>query len=145
MNYTDSPLDNMCSGVKEILNEYISREANYIYAPYNKRKMFTLKDKDDYLHNSNLSIDEYIHKHNLEYKWTRINIEENFTYKQLKRFKKSGLSLDEYIEKYNLYSSTLSESDTEEHINSPDFFGIQDDEECEYGDYYDDDNDSWGE
>ena len=93
MKYTDSPLDNVCSGVKEILNEFISREAKYIYAPYNKRKMFTLKDKEDYLHNSNLSIDEYIQKHNLEYKWTRINIEENFTYKQMNRFKKSGLSL----------------------------------------------------
>lgn len=143
MKYTDSPLDNVCSGVKEILNEFISREAKYIYAPYNKRKMFTLKDKEDYLHNSNLSIDEYIQKHNLEYKWTRINIKENFTYKQMKRFKKSGLSLDEYIEKHNLYSSTLSESDPEEVINSPDFFGIHDDEEYEYDEYYDDD--SWGE
>jgi hypothetical protein len=145
MKYTDSPLNNLCSGVKEILNEYISREANYIYAPYNKRKMFTLKDKEDYLHNSNLSIDEYIHKYNLEYKWTRINIQDNFTYKQLKRFKKSGLSLDEYIEKYNLYSSTLSESEQEDNINSLNLFGIRENDEYDYADYYDDDIDSWGE
>tara|TARA_A100001015_G_scaffold224903_2_gene253747 strand:+ start:1575 stop:1985 length:411 start_codon:yes stop_codon:yes gene_type:complete len=136
-------MNNVCSEVHEILNDFIRREAMYIYSPYNKLKFFTLVDKDDFIHNSDKSIDEYILSHNLEYKWTRLNIKDNFSYKQLKRFEKSELSLDEYIKKHNLYEATLTDSDKdadyiENDIEQYDAYDL------DY-DNYSDSNDGWGE
>ena len=143
LNQLQLPMNHVCSEVHDILNEFISREVMYIYSPYNKLKFFTLADKEDFIHNSDASIDEYILSHNLEYKWTRLNIKENFSYKQLKRFEKSGLSLDEYITKYNLYEATLTDSDIEHDCteNSADEYNYVD---LDYNDYSDS-NDSWGE
>ena len=142
LNHLQLPMDTVCNEVHTALQDFISREVLYIYAPYNKRKFFTLEDKEDFIHNSDKSLDEYILSNNLEYKWTRHNIRENFSYKQLKRFEKSGLTLDEYIEKNNLYEATLTDSDKEtEYIHYSD--------ECDSNyDNYDSDNDSsegWGE
>ena len=104
--------------------------------------MFSLEDREDFIRNSTLSVDEYIQKYNLEYKWKRNVIKGNFTYKQQKRFEKSGLSLDDYIEANNLYSATIiSEDDSNEMFLS--------ENEDDYGNYndideYSDDNDGWG-
>ena len=146
-NQLQLPMNNICNEVQNILTEFISREAMYIYSPYDKRKFFNLVDKDNFVHNSTASIDEYILSHNLEYKWSRQNIKENFSYKQLKRFEKSGLSLDEYIKKNNLYEATLTDSDKElESIENN--MENYDDYDLEYDlvyDNYSDSNDSWGE
>ena len=127
----EPPMYNICNEATDALNEFINREYIYVYAPYDKTKLFTLEDKIDYLHNSTLSLDEYIKTHNLEYKWTRINIKDNFSYKQQKRFEKSGLSLDDYITKNNLYTSTISDSDVEDKIDEylDDNRSINDDEQ----------------
>jgi hypothetical protein len=96
-----------------------------------------LEDREDFVRNSDLSVDEYIQKHNLEYKWKRLKIQENFTYKQQKRFENSELTLDEYIENNNLYTATITESEKEMYILSDD----------EYEDdivYSSDDNSGWG-
>lgn len=131
-----SPMEHISDIVQDALNEFINRESTYIYSEYNKRKLFSLEDKEDYLHNSNLSIDEYIQKHNLEYKWSRLNIQENFTYKQQKQFKNSGLSLDEFIEKKNLYTATITGNDENE-SNEIDMY-INYDDDDDYTDYYSD-------
>ena len=81
-------MDTICNEVHTALQDFISREVLYIYAPYNKRKFFTLEDKEDFIHNSDKSLDEYILSNNLEYKWTRHNIRDNFSYKQYKDLKK---------------------------------------------------------
>ena len=155
-----SPMEHISNIVQDALNEFINREATYIYSEYNKRKLFSLEDKEDYLHNSNLSIDEYIQKHNLEYKWSRLNIQENFTYKQQKQFKNSGLSLDEFIEKKNLYTATITGNEENEsnESNEIDMYINYDDDYTDYSDNFyledndydyidndDDINDGWGE
>ena len=48
----ENPMYNICSEVNDALNKFINREYIYVYAPYNKTKLFTLEDKIDYLHNS---------------------------------------------------------------------------------------------
>ena len=134
-------MENICSEVVEILNDFVNREVVYIYSPYNKRKLFTLKDKEDFIHNSDNTINEYILAHNLEYKWSRQNIKDNFTYKQLKQYNNSNLSLDDFITKYNLYNATITDSDKydfdkELHHSEDDSFDDS---------YYNSENDSWGE
>ena len=107
-----------------------------------------MEDKEDYLRNSDLSVEEYIVKHNLEYKWKRINIQENMSYKQQKRFEKSQMTLDEYIDANDLYTATIT-NDTES--SEFDIYNIDDDEddvddyeyEYEYDDEYSD-IDGWG-
>jgi hypothetical protein len=139
----DSPMNYVCSQVKEALSEFINREATYIYSSYDKRKLFSLENREDFVKNSILSVDEYIIKHNLEYKWKRMNIKENFSYKQQKRFEKSGMTLDEYIESNDLYTSTIT-SDKETESNEIDLLMIYEDDGDDYYDYSDDDNDGWG-
>ena len=144
----DSPINHVCEEVKEALNEFISREAIYIYSPNDRRKLFSLEDREDFVRNSTLSVDEYIQKNNLEYKWKKANIQENFTYKQKKRFEKSGLSLDDYIEANNLYSATIFGEDDSNEINLSeediyDDFDDFDDFDDEY-EYSDEENDGWG-
>ena len=138
----DSPMNHVCDEVHLALKEFISREAVYIYSPNDRRKLFSLEDREDFVRNSTLSVDEYIQKHNLEYKWKRLNIQENFSYKQQKRFEKSGLSLDDYIEANNLYSATIFGEDDSNEIN------LSENEDDGYFDdayeYSDDDNDGWG-
>jgi hypothetical protein len=151
MKVEDSPMNYVCDGVHEALKEFVNREAVYIYAPNNKRKLFTLEDKIDYLHKSTLSLDEYIRTYNLEYKWTRMIIKENFSYKQQKRFENSGLSLDEYIEKNNLYTATLTDSEKQDESNDTRMSDEDDNNNYDYANYNynddddNDDNDSWGE
>lgn len=143
----DSPMNHVCEEVHKALNEFISREAVYIYSPNDRRKLFSLEDREDFVRNSTLSVDEYIQKHNLEYKWKKVNIQENFTYKQQKRFETSGLSLDDYIESNNLYSATIFGEDDSNELKLP-----EDEDEDYYDDYSDDDmyeysdddNDGWG-
>ena len=161
VEFPNTPMRYICNEVQDMLTDFINREAKYIYAPYNKRRLFTLEDKDDYLRNSTLSIDEYIVKYNLEYKWKRQNIKDNFSYKQQKRFEKSGLSLDEYIEKNNLYTSSIT-SDKNDNLCEIDILSYSSDDNNDYDDYdndydnndYDDydndydndyDDNSWGE
>jgi len=137
LQFPDSPMDKVCSGVSEALEEFVNREVQYIYSPNDRRKLFSLEDREDFVRNSDLSVDEYIQKHNLEYKWKRLNIKENFTYRQQNRFENSGLTLDEYIEKNDLYTATITESEKEMYILSDD----------EYEDdivYSSDDNSGWG-
>ena len=134
-------MENICSEVVQILNDFVNREVVYIYSPYNKRKFFTLEDKEDFIHNSDKTIDEYILAHNLEYKWSRQNIKDNFTYKQLKQFNNSNLSLDDFITKYNLYNATLTDSDKDEF--DEEMYHLEDDSLDDS--YYDSENDSWGE
>jgi hypothetical protein len=137
LQFPDSPMDKVCDGVHEALEEFVSREAQYIYSPNDRRKLFSLEDREDFVRNSDLSVDEYIQKHNLEYKWKRLKIQENLTYKQQKRFENSELTLDEYIENNNLYTATITESEKEMYILSDD----------EYEDdivYSSDDNSGWG-
>ena len=98
----DSPMDYVCEEVTESLKSFISREHEYIYAPDNKRKLFTLSNKADFVHRSLLSIDDYIKSHNLEYEWRRLHIQETFTYKQRKEFQNSKLTLAEFVDKYHL-------------------------------------------
>lgn len=146
----DSPMNYVCSQVKKALSEFINREGIYIYSSYDKRKLFSLEDREDFVRNSILSVDEYIKKYNLEYKWKRINIKENFSYKQQKRFERSGLTLDEYIESNDLYTSTITD-DRETESNEIDMLlmygnrneDVEDDYYAGYGDD-DDDNDGWG-
>ena len=139
---SDSPMDYVCEEVHTALKEFMSREVLFIYSPNDRRRMFSLEDREDFVRNSTLSVDDYIQKHNLEYKWKRNVIQTNFTYKQQKRFEKSGLSLDDYIEANNLYSATIiSEDDSNEMFLS--------ENEDDYGNYndideYSDDNDGWG-
>ena len=146
IEFPDSPMNHVCSQVKESLSEFINREATYIYSSFEKRKLFSLEDREDFVRNSVLSVDEYIIKHNLEYKWKRMNIKENFSYKQQKRFEKSGMTLDEYIESNDLYTSTIT-SDKETESNEIDLLMMyEDDEDEDYYDYSDDDDDDdgWG-
>ena len=144
---SDSPMDYVCEEVHTALKEFISREAQYIYSPNDRRKMFSLEDKEDFVRNSNLSIDEYIQKHNLEYKWKRNVIQTNFTYKQQKKFEKSGLSLDDYIETNNLYSATIIREDDSNEIflsDNEDDYNYYDIDDIDDIDEYSDDNDGWG-
>lgn len=138
----DSPMNYICEEVHKALNKFISREAVYIYSPNDRRKLFSLEDREDFVRNSTLSVDEYIQKHNLEYKWKRMNIQKNFSYKQQKRFEKSGLSLDDYIEANNLYSATIFGEDDSNEIY------LSENEDDDYFDdayeYSDDDTDGWG-
>ena len=103
----NSPMNHVCDEVHVVLKEFISREAEYIYSPNDRRKLFSLEDREDFVRNSTMSVDEYIQKYNLEYTWQRMNIKENFSYKQQKRFERRGLSLDEYIEYNKLDSATI--------------------------------------
>ena len=146
IEFPESPMNYVCSQVKESISEFINREATYIYSSYDKRKLFSLEDREDFVRNSTLSVDEYIIKYNLEYKWKRMNIKENFSYKQQKRFEKSGMTLDEYIESNDLYTSTIT-SDKETESNEIDLSMMyEDDEDNDYYDYSDDDDDDdgWG-
>ena len=143
----DSPMNHVCEEVHKALNEFISREAVYIYSPNDRRKLFSLEDRENFVRNSTLSVDEYIQKHNLEYKWKKINIQENFTYKQQKRFEKSGLSLDDYIEANNLYSATIFGEDDSNELKlseDEDYYDYDDDDDDDVYEYSDDDNDGWG-
>jgi hypothetical protein len=137
----DSPMNHVCDEVHTAINEFISRETVYIYSPNDRRKLFSLEDREDFVRNSTLSVDEYIQKYNLEYKWKRLNIQENFSYKQQKRFEKSGLSLDDYIEDNNLYSATIFGED-----DSNEMYLLDDEEYDDYYEYSNDDNDDdgWG-
>ena len=140
----------ICSEANKLIDEFINREAIYIYSPNSKRKFFTLEDKEDFVHNSDATIDEYILKHNLEYKWTRQYIKDTFTYKQMKHFNNSNLSLDEYIKKYNLYESTFQNDNDNNNDNDNEFdyemhYNLHDTgDENSYDSLYSD-NDSWGE
>ena len=134
-------MENICSEVVEILNDFVNREVVYIYSPYNKRKFFTLEDKEDFIHNNDNTIDGYILAHNLEYKWSRQNIKDNFTYKQLKQFNNSNLSLDDFITKYNLYNATITDSDKDD-FNEEMYHSGDDSFDDSY---YNSENDSWGE
>ena len=139
LKYTESPMDSVAEGVHEILKEFINREAQYIYSSYDKRKLFSLKDKEDYLHNSVLSVEEYIVEHNLEYKWKRENIRENMSYRQQKRFEKSKMTLDEYIDANDLYTATITND------NESSEFYIYNSDDYEYDDDNDDySDDGWG-
>ena len=150
LKYMDYPMEYVAEGVHETLNEFINREAQYIYSSYDKRKLFSLEDKEDYLRNSDLSVEEYIVKHNLEYKWKRLNIQENMSYKQQKRFEKSQMTLDEYIDANDLYTATIT-NDTESSefdiYNIDDEDDVDDEDDYEYEYEYDDeysDIDGWG-
>jgi hypothetical protein len=139
LKYTEFPMDSVAEGVHEILKEFINREAQYIYSSYDKRKLFSLKDKEDYLHNSVLSVEEYIVEHNLEYKWKRENIRENMSYRQQKRFEKSKMTLDEYIDANDLYTATITND------NESSEFYIYNSDDYEYDDDNDDySDDGWG-
>ena len=139
-------MNNVCDEVHSALEDFISREAKYIYSPNDRRKMFSLEDKEDFVRNSNLSVDEYIQKHNLEYKWKRNVIQENFTYKQRKKFEKSGLSLDDYIEVNNLYSATIISDNDSNEIYLSDNENGEYDEYDDYDEYdiYEYSDDGWG-
>ena len=67
IEFPESPMNYVCSQVKEAISDFINREATYIYSSYDKRKLFSLKDREDFVRNSTLSVDEYIIKHNLDY------------------------------------------------------------------------------
>ena len=66
LQFPDSPMDKVCSGVNEALEEFVSREVQYIYSPNDRRKLFSLEDREDFVRNSDLSVDEYIQKHNMK-------------------------------------------------------------------------------
>ena len=138
LKYTESPMDSVAEGVHEILKEFINREAQYIYSSYDKRKLFSLKDKEEYIHNSVLSVEEYIVKHNLEYKWKRENIRENMSYRQQKRFEKSKMTLDEYIDANDLYTATITND------NESSEFYVYNSDDYEYDDNDDYSDDGWG-
>lgn len=148
LKYTDSPMNYVAEEVHNILTEFINREAQYIYSSYDKRKLFSLEDKEDYLRNSVLSIDEYIVKHNLEYKWKRENIRENMSYKQQKRFEKSNMTLDEYIDANDLYTATITNDNESSEIdmyNSDEYDEYDNYDNYDYDDYDEySDNDGWG-
>ena len=141
----NSPMNHVCDEVHVVLKEFISREAEYIYSPNDRRKLFSLEDREDFVRNNTMSVDEYIQKHNLEYKWKRMNIQANLSYKQQKIFEKSGLSLDDYIEANNLYSATIfGEDDSNELKLTEDDYEEYEDYEDDTYEYSDNDNDGWG-
>ena len=133
----DGTTNIMGDTVHDILKEFIQREMVYYYCDPHKRKLFTLEESQHFIHNSTLSIDNYIKKYNLEYKWKRRHIRQHFTYRQERDFQRSDLTLDEYVEKNKLCVNPQ--------INNYEFNENYYDENYDvYDDIQDDDDDSMG-
>lgn len=93
----------VCNEVIELLQEFQSKEAEYIYSSYNKRKLFTLEDKNDFIRNHvNLSVDEYIKKFQLQDKYNRNELKESLSNTQSRNFKNSNMTINEFIGESNI-------------------------------------------
>jgi hypothetical protein len=135
-----------CDEVGDILNEFISREYEYYYSSSGQRKLFTLKDREDFIRNPKkayMNIQQYIDHHKLENKWIRLHIRETFSYKQEKHFRRSGLTLDEYIEKYNMFEH-LNTDVNDDNLISDDIKYNNLDGNDEYIEFSDDESTGWG-
>lgn len=137
-----------CDEVGNILNEFISREYEYYYSSTEQRKLFTLEDREDFIHNPKkayMNIQQYIDHHNLENKWIRLHIRETFSYKQEQHFRRSGLTLDEYIEKHNLFEHLNTDVNDNDLISDDIIYGDSNgDEDDEYIEFSDDESTGWG-
>lgn len=132
----------VCDEVKEALDKFISREYEYYYAEPQQRKLFTLEDCKDFIHNpkkQHLSIQQYIDIHKLENKWLRLHIRETFNRKQENAFRNSNLTLSEFIEKHDLFENLNIDEYSDTDYNDSDIYNSVD----EYSDLSEDDN-SWG-
>ena len=143
------PLDYVCDEVTQSLVNFVSREHEYIYAPDNKRKLFTLADKEEFVHKSSLSIDEYIKVHNLEYEWRRLHIKETFTYKQRQAFRNSDLTLEEFVDKHHLCDKPNPKHNSRNYTDTSDsdasYDNCNEDDEDDGDDEDGESVDSWGE
>lgn len=63
---------NMIPDVKKILDDFCNRELEYLNLPIKTRNLFTLEQKEDWLH-GNLTLDEYIKKNKLRDKFSLDN------------------------------------------------------------------------
>lgn len=109
--------------VNNVLNEFINRESIYIYSDKEVRDLFTLKQKEEWLY-GNMSIDEYIVKHNLREisKEKKTQQEKEFIEKKEYEHKKQidkelyydELEANGYFDNYEYYDSDYVESDSEE-------------------------------
>jgi hypothetical protein len=62
MDINSSPVSDQ---VINILGEFIDKEKKYIYSPKQIRNLFTLQQKEEWLH-SNLTMEDYIEKNKLK-------------------------------------------------------------------------------
>ena len=109
--------------VNNILNEFINRESIYIYSDKKVRDLFTLEQKEEWLE-GNMSIEEYIVKHNLReiYKEKKNQKEKEFIEKKQHEHQKQidkelyydKLEEEGYFDNYEYYDSDYVESDSEE-------------------------------
>ena len=104
MDINSSPVSNQ---VINILGEFIDKEKKYIYSPKEIRNLFTLQQKEEWLH-GNLTMEDYIEKNKLKEIAQQKSLEFQEQQKQYKLQQRKIKLQKQYYDEYyynNLYYS----------------------------------------
>ena len=104
MDINSSPVSDQ---VINILGEFIDKEKKYIYSPKQIRNLFTLQQKEEWLH-SNLTMEDYIEKNKLKEIAQQKSLEFHEQQKQYKLQQRKIKLQKQYYDEYyynNLYYS----------------------------------------
>ena len=120
MDINSSPVSNQ---VINILGEFIDKEKKYIYSPKEIRNLFTLQQKEEWLH-SNLTMEDYIEKNKLKEIAQQKSLEFQEQQKQYKLQQRKIKLQKQYYDEYyynNLYYSD-DEYSTDQYSSDEEYY-----------------------